>query len=239
LTDDAAARSLPSPPAPRALVFDLDGTLVDSRGDIADACNATLLAHGREPLAFEVIMPMVGDGARALVARAFDAPEHDPLVEAALATFKASYLARPCVHTVLLPGVRELLEIAIAAELPCAVVTNKPREVTVVVLEKLGIAPFFPVIWGGGDGPLKPAPDGVRDALARLGVAARDAWMIGDGPQDIGAGKAAGCFTVGVPGIAERERLVASAPDLLCESLVEVGEVLRRVTARPASRRPL
>ena len=70
-------------------------------------------------------------------------------------------------------------------------------------------------------------------------MTAGSTWMIGDGPQDIGAGKAAGCFTIGVPGIAERERLVASAPNLLCESLVELGDVLRRaatsgVRARPA-----
>ena len=67
--------------------------------------------------------------------------------------------------------------------------------------------------------------------IARLGVTASGAWMIGDGPQDIGAGKAAGCFTVGVPGIAERERLLASEPDRMCESLVEVGELLGRATS--------
>jgi 2-phosphoglycolate phosphatase len=216
-----------SPPAPRALLFDLDGTLIDSRRDIAAACNAARVAHGREPLAFEAIIAMVGDGARALVARAFDAADDDPLVDAALATFKASYLAHPCVHTVVLPGVREVIAVATAAALPCAVVTNKPRDVTLAVLDALEIRVLFPVIWGGGDGPLKPAPDSVRSVVARLGVAPRDAWMIGDGPQDIGAGRAAGCFTVGVPGIAERERLVASKPDLLCESLVDLADVLR------------
>jgi phosphoglycolate phosphatase len=213
---------------PSALLFDLDGTLVDSRRDIAVACNATRTAHGLPPLAFEAIMAMVGDGARALVARAFDVPETEPLVDAALATFKASYLAHPCEHTALLPGVRELLAEAAADGVPCAVVTNKPRDVTLVVLERLAIAPQFRAVWGGGDGALKPAPDGLRRVLAELGVAdARGAWMIGDGPQDVGAGKAAGCVTVGVPGIAERERLVASAPDLWCETLVEVAELLR------------
>ncbi|MDB4933067.1 MAG: Phosphoglycolate phosphatase [Labilithrix sp.] len=221
-------------PAPRALLFDLDGTLIDSRSDIAAACNAARVAHGREPLAVETIVSMVGDGARALVARAFAAAEDDPLVEAALATFKASYLAHPCVHTVVLPGVRDVLDVARAASLPCAVVTNKPRDVTLAVLAALEISPFFPVIWAGGDGPLKPAPDGVRNVVARLGVSASAAWMIGDGPQDIGAGKAAGCFTIGVPGIAEHERLVASDPDLLCESLAELAAVLRDLTERRA-----
>lgn len=223
--------SPPSPPAPSALLFDLDGTLVDSRRDIADACNAARVAHGLAALSLEAIMPMVGDGARALVARAFDAAPDSAVVDAALATFRASYLASPAANTVLLPGVREVLDVAKALRLPCAVVTNKPHDVTTLVLEALGIDLFFTAIWGGGDGPLKPAPAGVLDVLARLGVAPGDAWMIGDGPQDIGAGKAAGCFTIGVPGIAERERLVASGPDLLCESLVELGEVVRRAAS--------
>ena len=176
-------------------------------------------------------MPMVGDGARALVARAFDADAESPLVDAALATFRSSYLAHPAAETVLLPGVRDLLDVARGLGLPCAVVTNKPRDVTALVLDALAIGRFFQAIWGGGDGPLKPSPEGVLDVIARLGVTASGAWMIGDGPQDIGAGKAAGCFTVGVPGIAERERLLASEPDRMCESLVEVGELLGRATS--------
>jgi phosphoglycolate phosphatase len=132
---------------------------------------------------------------------------------------------------VLLPGVRHVLDVTRELALPCAVVTNKPHDVTLLVLEALGIGLFFQAIWGGGDGPLKPSPAGINDVVARLGVHARDAWMIGDGPQDIGAGKAAGCFTIGVPGIAERDRLVASGPDLLCESLVELGDVLRRAVS--------
>lgn len=219
----------PSRP-PSALLFDLDGTLVDSRRDIAEACNATLVAHGRAPIAFETVMSMVGDGARALVARALGVAEGDPSVDAALATFMAEYLARPCVHTVLLPGVRDVLQEAAARKLPCAVITNKPRDVTLHVLEDLAIGRFFRAIWAGGDGPLKPSPAGVVELLARLSVRPRDAWMIGDGPQDIGAGKAAGCFTVGVPGIAERDRLLASAPDLVCETLIELRDRLR-VTA--------
>jgi phosphoglycolate phosphatase len=223
-------RSRPPPP-PLALIFDLDGTLVDSQRDIAAACNVARGAHGLSPLPFEAVLPMIGDGARMLIARAFDAAEDSALVEAALGTFKASYLAHPCVHTVLLPGVREVLDHAAAAKLPCAVLTNKPRDVTLVLLEALGMLGEFRTVWGGGDGPLKPSPVGLVEVLARLDVAPGAAWMIGDGPQDVGAGKAAGVFTVGVPGIAERSRLVASQPDLLCESLHELRDVLARITA--------
>jgi len=216
----------PSPAvrAPEALLFDLDGTLVDSRGDIAAACNAALRAHGRAPLALDAIMPMVGDGARALVARAFGLREDEPLVTDALASFKASYLASPCVHTTLLPGARE----ALAVGVPCALVTNKPRDVTELVLAALGLAGAFAFVWAGGDGPLKPAPDSVLAAVRALGVAAEDAWMIGDGPQDVAAARAAGAVAVAVPGIADRERVLAASPDLVARSLTEVAELARR-----------
>ncbi len=177
--------------------------------------------------------------ARLLVTRAFGLASDDPRVEDALARYNALYLASPCVHTALLPGARDVIDLCIEAAMPCGIVTNKPRDVSLAVLDALEITANFRAIHGGGDGALKPAPAGVLDVASRLGVAAGQTWMIGDGPQDIGAGKAAGCFTVGVPGIAERERLVASGPDLLCASMVELAAVLRRVlasrliTARP------
>lgn len=217
-------------PAPSALLFDLDGTLVDSRRDIAVACNAARADHGLPPLAFEAIMAMVGDGARVLVTRAFafEALDgSDPEIDAALASFSARYLAAPCVYTALETGARELIEDAAQAKIPSAVVTNKPRDVTLAVLRALGIEASFAMVWAGGDGPLKPAPDGVLAAIAHLGATAASTWMIGDGPQDIGAGKAAGCLTIGIPGIAERDRLLSSAPDLVCDSLHEVRSVLR------------
>ncbi len=215
------------PPRPSALLFDLDGTLVDSRRDIAVACNFARADHGLPPLAFEEIMSMVGDGARLLVTRAFALEPGAPMIEGALASFSARYLAAPCLYTTLLPGAHELIAAARAAKLRSAIVTNKPRDVTLAVLSALGIEAFFEMVWAGGDGPLKPSPAGLQAAIARFGVEPAATWMIGDGPQDVGAGRAAGCFTIGIPGIAERERLLASAPDLVCESLHEVHDVLR------------
>lgn len=165
---------------------------------------------------------MVGDGARALVARALGVFEDDGVVEPVLATFRAHYLAHPCDRTILLPGAREVLDAAAEAGLPCALVTNKPRDISLALLEALELRDSFAAVWGGGDGPLKPAPDGVLAAAQTLGVAPASTWMIGDGPQDIGAGKAAGAFTVGVYGIAERLRLLASEPDLLLPSLADL-----------------
>ena len=230
--------TLGSPPsAPAGLLFDLDGTLVDSRHDIADACNAALVSHGFAPRSFESIMSMVGDGARLLVMRAFGFAADDPRLDEMVASYNRLYLASSHARTALLPGVRDVLDVCAGAELPCGIVTNKQRDVTLAVLAALGIVPFFPAIHAGGDGALKPDPGGVLEVAARLGVSAADAWMIGDGPQDIAAGRAAGCFTVGVPGIAERERLVASEPDLLCESMVELAAVLRGALASRAKAR--
>lgn len=223
--------------SPRALLFDLDGTLVDSRGDIAAACNAALVAEGKPALPLATILPMVGDGSRALVVRALSVSgltPGDEHVEATLARFLAYYVAHPCVFSTLLPGARAILEEARAAGRACALVTNKPRAATLPLLAALAIDGFFGAVWAGGDGALKPAPDGLLAVLAQLDVAAVDGWMIGDGPQDIGAGKAVGCFTVGVPGIAERERLYASGADLVCETLDELRATLQRLTARPA-----
>lgn len=211
-----------TPKKPAALLLDLDGTLVDSRADIVSACNAALRDHGRTPLARESVLAMVGDGARALVARAFGLAPDDPATDAALASYERAYRENPCEETVLLPGARELL----ASGVTCALVTNKPRSIAELVLERLGVRPRFAFVWGGGDGPLKPSPEGARAALAELGVAGPDAWFIGDGPQDVGAGRAAGCFTIAVDGIAEPEALTRAAPDHRVGSLHDVVALL-------------
>ncbi|MBX3191636.1 MAG: HAD-IA family hydrolase [Labilithrix sp.] len=207
---------------PRALVFDLDGTLVDSKADIAAACNVALREHGAPPLPVERIFTMIGDGARALVARALAASGADGDVDRVLATFQARYLERPAVHTTLLPGASEVLASGISA----AIVTNKPRDIAEAVLDALGVRGAFAVVFGGGDGPLKPSPAGVLHVLERLAVAPGDAWMIGDGAQDVGAGRAAGCFTVAVPGIAEHASVVASGPDAVVGSLHDVVRMI-------------
>lgn len=209
------------PPPPRAIVFDLDGTLVDSRRDIAEALGEALVAHGREALPLARVLPLIGDGARMLVARALGPAADGALVSGVLATFSECYLAKPCVHSTLLPGARE----AIAAAPARSIVTNKPRDMSVLVLEGLGIAASFAAIYGGGDGPMKPAPDGVLRVLEAMRVSPRDAWMVGDGPQDIEAGRAAGCFTIAVSGIAERDRVLAAEPDLVVDSLHEVARL--------------
>jgi phosphoglycolate phosphatase len=212
---------------PKALLLDLDGTLVDSRDDIATSLNAALAVHGIAPLEQSRVYPMIGDGARVLVTRALVAAEGSTSnvhVEAVLETLKTHYTEHPCVRTKLLDGAREIF----ACGVPTAVITNKPRAVTERLLAALDLAPV--ALWAA-DGPLKPAPDSVLSVCEQLGVAPHDAWMIGDGPQDIGAGKAAGAFTVGVLGnIADHDAVHAAKPDLVASSL---REVISSVAALP------
>lgn len=207
-----------------ALLFDLDGTLVDSRRDIASALNFALSALGREELALEAVLPLVGDGARALVARAlgFDPASGDGLIDRGLAIFQGRYRERPCIETSLLPGALE----ALALGRPIALVTNKPRAITLPLLDALGIASRFRAVWAGDDGRLKPAPDGICAVAERLGVAIEHVWMVGDGPQDILAARAAGCISVYVPGFADREASTAARPSYFVAHLGELGGLL-------------
>lgn len=215
------------PPRPSALLFDLDGTLVDSRRDIAEALNVALVAVDRACLPLEAIVPMIGDGARMLVARALGidvdpSKEDRVLLDRAAALFFDAYLRHPCVHTTLMAGARD----AIAVDVPRGLLTNKPRAIACLVLEHLGIASSFGAVYAGGDGPLKPAPDGVRALTASLGeVQVERVWLIGDGPQDVLAGRAAGCFTIAVPGIGDPAQVIGAKPDLVLPSLVDVAHL--------------
>jgi phosphoglycolate phosphatase len=176
----------------------LDGTLIDSRRDIAASCNAALRERGHPPLDDAEIATFVGDGARTLIARALRLPDSDPEVSATLAAFLAHYEAHPAVHTELLPGAMEALAAARPAKV--GVVTNKGRSVSLAVLAALGLDAHVDVLVAGGDGPLKPHPAPVLRAAAQLGATPARVWMVGDGLQDIAAGRAAGAVTVGIPG---------------------------------------
>jgi 2-phosphoglycolate phosphatase len=202
----------------RAIIFDLDGTLADTRLDIAATCNHALASFGRAPKTVNEIARYVGDGSRNLVARAFDSPPDSPLVDEAFACFNAYYALHAADHATWMPGAREALDAC--AHLPLALVTNKPRTATIPLLQALGVASRFEVVIAGGDGPLKPDPAAIHAALKPLGVCAADAWVVGDGPQDIGAGKAANTWTVAVlGGFANEASLRDARPDRLIASL--------------------
>lgn len=212
----------------RAIVFDLDGTLADTREDIAAACNHALRALGRTPLSVATIAGFVGDGSRTLVARAFGLPADDPVVTNAFALFGDYYASHAADHVSWMPGAREAL--GACAHLPLALATNKPRSATLPLLDALGIASRFRAVFAGGDGPLKPDPTGIRELLTKLGVAPDDAWVVGDGPQDIGAGRGAGAWTVAVlGGFSSTECLEAAGPHRVIPSLGALAELVSDV----------
>jgi phosphoglycolate phosphatase len=210
----------------RGAVFDLDGTLIDSRGDIAAACLHALLTHGFSALPEAELLSYVGDGARPLLSRAARIEPSDPRLDALYASFIAYYQAHPVVHTRLCPGAESAL--AELSSLSLALCTNKPRVTTELVLAALGWSRLFQVVVAGGDLPKsKPDPFPILHIAERLGHRPDELVMVGDGAQDILSGRSAGALTVGVRGgIQPIERLLASEPELLLDSLAELPRAL-------------
>jgi phosphoglycolate phosphatase len=175
------------------VVFDLDGTLVDSRQDLAESANALLAACGCPTQSETAIGRMVGDGAATLVARAF-AAGGCPAPGDALARFLAIYEARLLLCTRPYPEIENVLA-ALEPRLPIAVLTNKPLAATRRILDGLNLARFFPadlVFGGDGPHPRKPDPTGLRALCDRVGVAAAATLMVGDSVIDWRTARAAG-----------------------------------------------
>lgn len=175
------------------IVFDLDGTLVDSLKDIADAANLLLESCGAAPLPEDTIGRLVGDGAATLVARAFAAVGQIPPPNA-LARYLDLYGGRLLAHTRPYPRMPEVLE-ALSRRAPLAVLTNKPIAATREILSGLELARYFPagrVI--GGDGPLprKPEPAGLLRLAADAGVDAANTLLVGDSVIDWRTARSAG-----------------------------------------------
>jgi phosphoglycolate phosphatase len=210
------------------IVFDLDGTLIDSRYDIANAANHALSVNGFATLLVPEIASFVGDGARVLLARAARLEPEAAELEPLLSSFLTYYAAHPTDHTLLLPGAHEAL--AELAHLPLALCTNKPRAITDAVLGNLRLPVKFAAIVGGGDLPkIKPDPLPLQHIAQALSLTPAELVMVGDGPQDILCAKAAGARSVAVEGgMQARERLLATNPDVVLATLAGLPEVIER-----------
>lgn len=174
------------------VVFDLDGTLIDSRRDLADAANALIVEGGGRPLPVDTIAGMVGEGAPLLVRRALTAAGLDPDAATALPRFLELYDERLLVHTRLYDGTRAALE-ALAARAALAILTNKPQRPTERILDALGVAALFRWVVGGDTAlPRKPDPAGLHHLMSRAATAAADTMMVGDSAIDLRTARAAG-----------------------------------------------
>jgi phosphoglycolate phosphatase len=216
---------------PEAVVFDLDGTLIDSRGDIVAAMNHALIERGRRPLPGQVIIRFVGDGARSLCARSAGLAEGDAEVEELYRQFVDYYVEHPVEFTRWMPGAQEMLDAL--AEIPglsLGICTNKPRMTTDAVLAALGVRTRFRAVVAGGDlSEKKPAPGPLLLAAKLLHVSTDVVVMVGDGPQDIECARRAGARAIGYDsGFSSRQRMMDARPDLVIAGLGEVPDVIVR-----------
>ena len=188
----------------KLVIFDLDGTLIDSRLDLVHSVNAALRHIGRPELPDEVIASYVGDGAPILIQRALGGEKVDEaVVRKGLEFFLSYYREHKLDHTTVYPGIAEALA-AIQSSgngtpRKMAVLTNKPVIPSRAIVEALGLGPFFSQIYGGNSfATKKPDPEGARKLLEESGVRPEQAAIVGDSHVDIETGRNAGLWTVGV-----------------------------------------
>lgn len=205
------------------LIFDLDGTLANTLQDITASVNHTLVRLGRSPLPIETVGRYVGDGLEMLLTRALGG-QSGPIEDAA-AIYIEHHRRNLVVSTSLYLAVKETLEYF--KSLPMAVITNKTREFSEPLLDRLGIRQYFRMIIGADNGlPLKPAPDSILKILNEVGVAKQRTVIVGDGTTDVRAGKAAGIITCSVTyGFRSEEELRKAGPDYVIHDLSELKKL--------------
>lgn len=214
-------------PAVDLAVFDLDGTLIDSKRDLALSVNATLAHMGLAELAPETIESYVGNGAPVLMQRALGRHGSDDNVERALAYFLEYYFAHMLDNTVLYAGVRESLDALRGAGVRMAVLTNKPNRNTTGILAGLGVAEYFDRAYGGNAFPLrKPDPMGLRSIMEELGVGAGRTLMIGDSAVDIRTARAAGVASVGLTYGFQPETFETDPPDFVFDAMEPLARAI-------------
>jgi phosphoglycolate phosphatase len=181
----------------RSLLFDLDGTLLDTAPDLAEALNATLTANGREPLPFEAIRPVVSHGGRALIERGFGMNPDEPGFERLRRQLLDYYENHICDRTRLFPGMEDLLRTLEQRNIPWGVVTNKPGWLTNPLMHCLGLMErAATVISGDTLNRSKPDPAPLLHACIGLGIEPERCIYIGDAERDILAGRNAGMRTL-------------------------------------------
>ncbi len=207
------------------LIFDLDGTLIDSKQDLSCAVNATRTHCGLPPLANETVYSYVGEGAPVLLRRALGPEATDGQVQDALAFFLAYYNDHMIDHTVLYPGVRETLDRLLAAGVKMAVLTNKPVRMSRLIVEALGVGGHFQRVYGGNSfEQKKPHPIGIETLMAECDAARDLTMMVGDSGVDIRTARNAQVKSCGVTYGFQPETLAVDSPDLLVDRIEELGD---------------
>lgn len=217
-----------NPHSMKLLIFDLDGTLIDSRLDLIHSVNATLRQFNRLELPGDVIASYVGDGAPLLVRRALGDPDDETLFKQALEYFLSYYREHKLDHTTLYPGVPEALAQieANGNERKMAVLTNKPVNPSRAIVEGLGLAKFFFRVYGGNSfATKKPDPLGVKTLLQDTETTPDRATIVGDSSIDVLTGRNAGIATCGVTYGFAPHTFSEIPPDVVVASPKELAEI--------------
>ncbi len=216
----------------RLIVFDLDGTLIDSQKDLANSINAMLIQLHQQPLPEEIIATYIGDGAGMLVRRALGDPDDQRLVEHGLNLFLAYYREHKLDHTYVYPGVFDSLEslrtTPDGSQRQFAVLTNKPINPSRAICDALGLSPHFFQIYGGNSFPTKkPDPEGLNRLIVEAGVAPHETLMIGDSDVDILTARRAEAWVIGCKFGLSPHTLENISADCLVDSASEWVTALR------------
>ena len=215
---------------PLAVVWDLDGTLVESAPDLATALNGLLNEEGQHGHAVEDVRPMIGGGVAKLIERGFRAagtPLDQAECDALVPRFMELYTACATDSTHLVPHAREMLLHFYHAGVKQALCTNKPISVTRLIVDALDISGFFAAVIGGDSTPeKKPSPLPLQTCLEEIGVRPQDAVMVGDSGADVGAARAAGVPVILVPDGYTGVPASSLGADHVVENLSEIPDVL-------------
>ena len=202
------------------LIFDLDGTLIDSKLDLAHSVNATRAYMGMDPLAHDLVSSYVGNGAPVLIRRALGDAATETDVERAL-DFFIRYYAQHCLdYTALYSGVRQALDRLKDAGMPLSVLTNKPVKISHRIIAGLGLTEHFFQVYGGNSfDRKKPDPVGIVTLMAESGVAPAQTFMVGDSAVDILTARNAGVRSCGVTYGFQPESFRDTPPDIIVDDL--------------------
>jgi phosphoglycolate phosphatase len=211
------------------VIFDLDGTLVDSVDDLCNSVNAARGYMGMPPLPHDVVASYVGNGAPVLIRRAMGPEATEQQVEEALAFFLSYYREHMLDHTRPYPGVVETLEKLHSRGVKMAVLTNKPQRFSRDMCAGLGLAPYFFQIYGGNSfEQKKPDPVGIRTLMEEAQARRRETWMVGDSATDVLTARNAGVRSVGVTYGISPESLKEAPPDFVIHSMPELPALLEQ-----------
>lgn len=207
------------------LIFDLDGTLIDSRLDLANAVNATRKHMGKEPLANERVYSYVGNGAPVLIRRAMGEQASEAELQEALEFFLEYYSDHDLDNTTLYPGVKESLDRLLAAGKRMAVLTNKPVRMSRAIVEGLGVSSHFLQVYGGNSFEFKkPNPIGIEALMRETGIERARTMMVGDSSVDVQTARNARVQCCGVTYGFQPETLADPAPELVVDRMEQLAD---------------